>query len=451
MARKLKKIIVPDEQGNLVEYEVDGVDASTASAGQVPIADGAGDWQWGDVESGDSVPTEVRQAILALFQNGVYARDDMSDEVAIIQSWATEITAISVNPATLQINGMTQETIVATTTPAGGTVTWSSSDETVATVSGGVVTSTGINGTCTITASCGGKRATCAVTVSGFATLLSIEATYTQSGTVYDTDTLDSLKSDLVVTASYDDSTTATVTGYTLSGTLTEGTSTITVTYGGKTTTFNVTVSSFLPSGYKAIEYIKATGTQYLVTDLQISTSTDSSVDNSISYYTCEVSCSADASVEGVSNSIVMGVTSAYGRWFGYVTSVNAIGLGDGTGEYFANGQAGDRHTYSLAITGTRTATLTRDNSDSATKTATANSVVTGLSLFNAYSSTARAYNFPFNGKIYSATVYRDGEAVMNLIPCKRISDNEIGMYDIVNSKFYTNSGTGAFEGGAEL
>lgn len=75
-------------------------------------------------------------------------------------------------------------------------------------------------------------------------TLESISAVYTQSGTVYDTDSLDSLKADLVVTANYDDSTTETITNYVLSGTLTAGTSTITVSYGGKNTTFNVTVSS---------------------------------------------------------------------------------------------------------------------------------------------------------------------------------------------------------------
>ena len=75
------------------------------------------------------------------------------------------------------------------------------------------------------------------------ADLVSISAVYTQSGTVYDTDTLDSLKSDLVVTALMSDQTTRPVTSYTLSGTLTEGTSTITVTYGGQTTTFTVTVS----------------------------------------------------------------------------------------------------------------------------------------------------------------------------------------------------------------
>ena len=75
-------------------------------------------------------------------------------------------------------------------------------------------------------------------------TISSISAVYTQGNTVvYPTTSLDSLKNNLVVTANYTNSTSTTVTGYTLSGTLTEGTSTITVTYSGKTTTFNVNVS----------------------------------------------------------------------------------------------------------------------------------------------------------------------------------------------------------------
>lgn len=89
--------------------------------------------------------------------------------------------------------------------------------------------------------------------------LVSISAVYTQSGTVYDTDTLDSLKPDLVVTAHYNDSTTAVVTGYTLSGTLAVGTSTITVRYSGKTTTFSVTVSQHW--SYSMSDLTKVTGT----------------------------------------------------------------------------------------------------------------------------------------------------------------------------------------------
>lgn len=76
--------------------------------------------------------------------------------------------------------------------------------------------------------------------------LQSISAVYTQSGTVTPSTPLDDLKSDLVVTATFEDGTTKTVTNYTLSGTLAIGTSTVTVTYFTETTTFNVTVS--LPS-----------------------------------------------------------------------------------------------------------------------------------------------------------------------------------------------------------
>ena len=70
-----------------------------------------------------------------------------------------------------------------------------------------------------------------------------ITAVYTQYGTVYDTDPIDTLRYNLVVTAHFYDSTTESVTAYGLSGTLSVGTSTVTVYYGGKTTTFTVTVT----------------------------------------------------------------------------------------------------------------------------------------------------------------------------------------------------------------
>lgn len=78
-----------------------------------------------------------------------------------------------------------------------------------------------------------------------FKPLDSISATYTQSGTVSTTDDLDDLKEDLVVTANWVDTTTSEVSSdeYALIGTLTTGTSTITVNYGNKTATFDVTVT----------------------------------------------------------------------------------------------------------------------------------------------------------------------------------------------------------------
>lgn len=195
--------------------------------------------------SGDSrVPANVKSALVSLFHAIPYD-DDMTAEIAIMDSWASEISGISVSPSTASINGSSTTQLVATTTPAGGTVTWESSNMAVATVSNsGFVTGVG-NGSATITARCGGYSAKCIVTVSGFAILTGITAVYS-GGSITDSTMLNDLKSDLVVTASYNDGTTATVTNYTLSGNLVIGDNTIVVSYGGFTDNFIVTMTSNL-------------------------------------------------------------------------------------------------------------------------------------------------------------------------------------------------------------
>jgi len=84
-------------------------------------------------------------------------------------------------------------------------------------------------------------------------TLSSISAVFTQgSAAIYPSDSLDDLRQYLVVTAVYSDNTTKAITDYTLSGTLVEGTSTITATYRDKTDTFDVVVSAGAVTGYTA-------------------------------------------------------------------------------------------------------------------------------------------------------------------------------------------------------
>lgn len=78
-------------------------------------------------------------------------------------------------------------------------------------------------------------------------TLSSITAVFTQGQTVvYPYTELDALKANLVVTAHYSDNTDVVLedNAYTLSGTLTTGTSTIAVAYEGKTASFSVSVSA---------------------------------------------------------------------------------------------------------------------------------------------------------------------------------------------------------------
>ena len=73
----------------------------------------------------------------------------------------------------------------------------------------------------------------------------SISATFNQgSAVIYEDESLEVLPPYLTVTAHYENGTTAVISDYTLEGTLTTGTSTITVESGNKTATFDVNVTA---------------------------------------------------------------------------------------------------------------------------------------------------------------------------------------------------------------
>lgn len=90
-------------------------------------------------------------------------------------------TGITISPSTLEMNSGTTAQLMATLTPEGsfGSVTWSSSDESVATVDGNGVVTAVAGGTCTITATAGGslKKATCSVTVKQLVTSIVLSQT----------------------------------------------------------------------------------------------------------------------------------------------------------------------------------------------------------------------------------------------------------------------------------
>lgn len=53
--------------------------------------------------------------------------------------------------------------------------------------------------------------------------------------------------------------------------------------------------------------------------------------------------------------------------------------------------------------------------------------------------------------KLYSCKLYADGDLVRNFVPSYRKSDSVIGLYDLVENKFYSNSGIGDFVAGREI
>lgn len=112
------------------------------------------------------------------------------------------------------------------------TVTMSGADITATVLMSDMIVIESVTGDIVITAT--------AVKIS----ITDISAVFNQGGAVVrNIDELDTLRQYLTVTAIYSDGTSKTVSDYTLSGTLVAETSTITVTYSGKTTIFTVTVT----------------------------------------------------------------------------------------------------------------------------------------------------------------------------------------------------------------
>lgn len=196
--------------------------------------------------SGTGLTQTEKNLILALFEKAAYAENDADSAYDALEAmWASSTKTITYNLSDV-VSSNTQTSIESgqVYTTALGVRQGYTLNSVAVTMGGEDITSTAYrSGTITI------NRVTGNIVITASAVLQaqSITATYTQSGTVYDADSLDSLKTDLVVTANYAGGTSETVSAsdYTLSGTLTEGTSTITVSYAGLTDTFDVTVSAF--------------------------------------------------------------------------------------------------------------------------------------------------------------------------------------------------------------
>lgn len=162
------------------------------------------------------------------------------------------VSSITLDPTSITLYVGGTHTIQAAVSPSNATdktVTWSSDDMGVATVSGGIVRGVGL-GTCTITASAGGKSATCRVEVqSNFIPVSSISLsqssmTLTESGSgTLTASVLPTDASDPTVSWRSDNTAVATVSNGTVTA-VAAGTCSITATAGGKSAACAITVKS---------------------------------------------------------------------------------------------------------------------------------------------------------------------------------------------------------------
>jgi len=183
---------------------------------------------------------------------------------------------------------------------------------------------------------------------------------------------------------------------------------------------------SGLPSGYKQLEYIESSGTQFIDTGIKAKNNTKVIAECNITYGTNWV--------------MILGSydTGAYFSWWANATNIYAY---YGSQNKSGNGATGKQ---TIIANGSKW-------SDSANSfvfsdaSFTSPSTMYLFSVHNGGSSYANA-----SMKLYACQIYDDGTLVRNFIPC-RTPNREIGLWDDVNGVFYGNAGTGTFTAGPEV
>ena len=183
---------------------------------------------------------------------------------------------------------------------------------------------------------------------------------------------------------------------------------------------------SGLPDGYRLLEYVGGSGSQYVITDLYLA-STD--------VIECEFRNSTTTGYGAVYGIFKNGESSAlYGNqtYYGYDQSNNKVD----TDVHVDTDWHSSRHDFvngTLTIDDT-TVTFTPFEFVNSTKNA----------VLSRYYNNNYGYNW--KGFIRKFKVTRNGEVVCNLLPAKN-SNNEAGLYDLVTGDFYTATGGTLIEG----
>lgn len=187
-----------------------------------------------------------------------------------------------------------------------------------------------------------------------------------------------------------------------------------------------------LPIGYTKLKYIESSGEQYIDTDIIPNINHNFSIKYELTTL--------------IPNSIIFGTRSS-GT---YLTSRNQI--------YF-NIHSEGVNKYTKLFNAYGTNDLDISEVPTVNKIVEKNHIINDnlvlenpsqpyylFTLNNLGSPTANAIT-----KLYYFKIYERDIIVRDLIPAKRDSDGEIGMYDLVSQTFFTNQGTGEFVAGAEI
>lgn len=196
-----------------------------------------------------------------------------------------------------------------------------------------------------------------------------------------------------------------------------------------------------LPSGYTALKYLKATGTQWIKTD---------------------IAPTLETTIQATGQRTV---TSGYTAIMGCNNPVAYIPMGDGAyaRRYYAKfGSSSEKNIDNPLPTGTAlppTITINKTEAVFSTEGMADKTLAIGATAIGTVNQNTRIALFgrhdgsndtctTTSGFLFRAKIWDDGTLVADLVPAKRDADDVLGMYDLVSDTFYTNAGSGTFVGG---
>lgn len=179
-----------------------------------------------------------------------------------------------------------------------------------------------------------------------------------------------------------------------------------------------------LPSGYTRVEYIESSGTQWIDTDL---------------YTGAKTKIEAELAYTSISGAHYSGV---------YIPGSNFLFGINGNHEVYLGGSvkignAADTSSFRIILDSPgKSASINGTKYTFSSGTSTA-SVTYPIFAYRDVGSIVGYANY----KLYSFKIHESGTLVRNFIPCIN-SSGTVGLYDDVNSRFYTNAGSGSFTAG---
>ena len=187
-----------------------------------------------------------------------------------------------------------------------------------------------------------------------------------------------------------------------------------------------------IPDEYTQVEYLQSNGTQYIDTGIK------PVISDSVKPYITTTCAVDDISL----HQRMWGVTKGSGTYLQFFNNVGQLGV-QAFGMPVLLTQDTNKHSYIIDFANS---TVKQDSTSTALTYAN-NNLDINMYLF-ARNNNGTVDSFA-SCKIYEFS-YNDGTQNIHLIPCRRNSDNVLGMYDTVSGTFYTNAGTGTFTSGSD-